>query len=84
MINKGELDKQDLNRKLIVANNEIQKLLKDIENKELKIKDWIKDYYFEKGRAERAIEAKESALLDKSYAEEISTTHIETVKDLRR
>ena len=50
----------------------------------MKYKDLMKDYWFEKDRAERAIEAKESALLDKSYAEEISTTHIETVKDLRR
>ena len=73
-----------MNSRLTAANNEIQKLLKEIENKELKIKDWINDYYFEKGRAERAIEAKESALLDKIYAEEISTTHLETVKDLRR
>ena len=70
--------------KLIAANNEITKLKGIIEKKDLKIKDWTKFYWFEKDRAERAIEAKESALLDKSYAEEISTTHLETVKDLRR
>ena len=73
-----------MNRRLIVAGNDIEKLRKVIENKDLKYKDLMKDYWFEKDRAERAIEARESALLDKSYAEEISTTHIETVKDLRR
>ena len=65
-----------MTHKLTAAGFEITKLENIIENKDLKIKDWMKDYWFEKDRAERAIEMKESAMLDKSYAEEISTTHI--------